>query len=387
MILIEAKALSKAYPLSSTPTQRFKALMRILTGIGEVPRKPVLENLNLRIERGQSVGIIGRNGAGKSTLLKLITGVLNPTSGELQRQGKIGALLELGAGFQPELTGRQNIVMSATLYGADPAFVAANEQAILDFAGIGEHIDEPVRHYSSGMIVRLGFAIISVLEPDLLVTDEVLAVGDIAFQRQCTQWMDRYVANGGTLLLVSHSAYHIQKLCSHAIWLEGGKVRQEGDPTVVTQAYQAWVEQQRKRKERTEDRPDGDHCRIDDHVFVDYQTERGVATGDSLTVRGIVYSPDGREPVVALGIVRADGTPVYGTTNQAEGGHLERLDEHRYQFTATYIELPLLPGSYEATALAMDPEGLHVWDSHAMSFAVRGQQKQLGLCQLKMEWA
>lgn len=385
-MLVEARNLSKAYPLSSTPAQRAGALWKILTGQGHIQRKPVLQDISLQVEPGQSVGIIGRNGAGKSTLLKLITGVLNPSGGTVRCNGSVGALLELGAGFQPELTGRQNIVMSAALYGADVDFIAEQQEQIIEFAGIGAYIDEPVRHYSSGMVVRLGFAIISVLKPDLLVTDEVLAVGDIAFQRQCTRWMDRYVSEGGTLLLVSHSAYHIQKLCSHALWLHEGTIRQEGDPAVVTQAYQAWVEAERRAQIEAKSDTSGDHCRIVEHQLIGYQKSQGIEVGQDLVVTGSIYSPDGREPVVAVGIVRADGTPVYGTTNQAEGGQLHALGKNRWRFKVKYPNLPLLPGTYESTMLAMDPEGLQVWDSSASSFVIRGQLRQLGLCRLRMEW-
>src|SRR5690606_33783492 len=201
-----------------------------------------LEDVSLSVLPGQSLAIIGENGAGKSTLLKMLCGVLQPSAGSIQRRGRIGALLELGAGFDRERSGRANIAVSAGLMGWSAKETAEREAEIIAFADIGRYIDEPVKHYSSGMVVRLGFAVIAALKPDLLVTDEVLAVGDESFQKKCVRWMQDYLAGGGTLILVSHSMYHVQKLCRHACWLRAGEVAMQGDVFDVTQAYLAWHE-------------------------------------------------------------------------------------------------------------------------------------------------
>jgi lipopolysaccharide transport system ATP-binding protein len=160
---------------------------------------------------------IGENGAGKSTLLKIVAGVIEPTRGRITVGGRVGALLELGSGFHPDYTGLANIDLAAALLGLVPAEIAEKRDEIIAFADIGEHINDPIKHYSSGMVVRLGFAVATTLAPDVLITDEVLAVGDESFQKKCVAWMENYLAGGGTLLLCSHSMYHVQKLCRSAL--------------------------------------------------------------------------------------------------------------------------------------------------------------------------
>ena len=225
-LLIEAQGLGKSYPKVHRPSDRVRALGRLLFGNPNQDSITVLRDISLRVPRGESVGIIGDNGAGKSTLLKLISGVLTPTTGSVTVHGKVGALLELGAGFHPEFTGRDNITMTAALAGLSGEALREKLPGIIEFADIGSYIDEPIKHYSSGMVVRLGFAVIASLRPELLITDEVLAVGDESFQKKCVQWLERYLEDGGTLLLVSHSMYHIQKLCRHACWHTGLWVQQ-----------------------------------------------------------------------------------------------------------------------------------------------------------------
>ena len=240
--LVQARGLGKSYPRVFRRSDRLRALLALLAGRASGEVTPVLADVDLDVLPGQSLGLIGDNGAGKSTLLKLLTGVLTPSQGSVAVHGRVGALLELGAGFHPEYSGRDNVVMAAALHGLGGAELRRRLPGIIEFADIGRYIDEPVKHYSSGMVVRLGFAVIAALKPDLLVTDEVLAVGDESFQKKCVRWMQDYLADGGTLVLVSHSMYHVQKLCRHACWLREGEVAMQGDVFDVTQAYLAWHE-------------------------------------------------------------------------------------------------------------------------------------------------
>ena len=233
-VLIRAHGLGKAYPKVHRNADRLRSLGRLLFKSARNDRVDVLRDVDLEVRRGESIGLIGENGAGKSTLLKLVTGVLTPSYGSIDVSGKIGALLELGAGFHPDYTGRDNISMAATLYGLRGAELRERLPEIVAFADIGDYIDEPVKHYSSGMVVRLGFAVIASLKPDLLVTDEVLAVGDESFQKKCVRWMEGYLENGGTLILVSHSMYHVQKLCRRACWLRAGRIELQGEVFDVT---------------------------------------------------------------------------------------------------------------------------------------------------------
>jgi len=214
--LAALRGVRKAFPKITRRSDRSRALLQLLFG-RPVDSITVLDDINLVVQRGASVGLIGENGAGKSTLLKVLTGVLAPSAGSVQINGSVAALLELGAGFHPEFSGRENLAMAAAIMGFAPNELRDRFDDIVAFADIGRYLDEPVKHYSSGMVVRLGFALVAARRPDLLITDEVLAVGDEAFQRKCIRWIDEYLADGGTLLLVSHSMYHVQKLCQHAV--------------------------------------------------------------------------------------------------------------------------------------------------------------------------
>ena len=243
MPLVRLRNCSKGYPLPNSGFGNLKNIWSYLTKKVDIPSFYAVHEINLAINRGESVGLIGENGAGKSTLLKIIAGVVRPTSGTIELNARIGALLELGAGFHPDHTGRENIWLAATLMGMTGAEIRENINDIIMFADIGEHIDRPIKHYSSGMVVRLGFAIVTAMRPDLLITDEVLAVGDEAFQKKCIRWMESYLSNGGTLMLCSHSMYHIEKLCGKALWLKDGRARLFGDAMDVTQEYLAYFEE------------------------------------------------------------------------------------------------------------------------------------------------
>src|SRR6185369_15695865 len=176
--------------------------------------------------------------------------VVQPTTGTVQVDGRVGALLELGSGVHPEYTGLANIDLAAALLGLSPREIAAKRDDIIAFADIGEHIHDPIKHYSSGMIVRLGFAVATALAPDVLITDEVLAVGDESFQKKCIAWLERYLGDGGTLLLCSHGMYHVQKLCRDALWLKHGRVERYGAAAEVTQAYLAFHEEKTAQSKR-----------------------------------------------------------------------------------------------------------------------------------------
>jgi lipopolysaccharide transport system ATP-binding protein len=196
-----------------------------------------LHDVSFTVQPGESVGIIGANGSGKSTLLHIVCGTLAATSGAVRTRGRVAALLELGTGFSADLTGRENVRLSGLLHGLTDADVAEREAAIAAFADIGTYLDQPVRTYSSGMYVRLAFSVMAHLDADLLVVDEALAVGDIRFVQKCLAHLERFRAAGGTLLFVSHDLPAVQRLCTRAIWLEGGRLRCDGGPREVTEAY------------------------------------------------------------------------------------------------------------------------------------------------------
>lgn len=388
-LLVEARDLGKAYPKVHRSSDRLRSLGRLLFSREGAERISVLRDVNLQIRRGESLGLVGENGAGKSTLLKLITGVLTPTTGSVRVRGEIGALLELGAGFHPEYSGRDNIAMTAALHGLSGAQLRERLPEIIEFADIGQYIDEPVKHYSSGMVVRLGFAVVATLKPDLLVTDEVLAVGDESFQKKCVRWIEDYLASGGTLILVSHSMYHIQKLCRHACWLRGGEVAMQGDVFDVTQAYLAYHERKTaSAAERSEVAQAGVEFRVIGVALNDDESEQPalLELGDALRVRARVHSRDGRAPSVMVGIVRADGTAVYGTSTEIDGVTPERAADGEYLCELQLDALALLPGSYRIRVHPMDTEGVRIFDTVERSVVVRGASREFGLVRLAHRW-
>jgi len=200
-------------------------------------RHVVLKEISFEISQGECVGFVGRNGVGKSTLLGLIAGVLKPDSGRIFVKGKVSPLLELGAGFHPDLTGRENIILNGILLGMTKEEVFSKIDSIIEFSGIKDFIDQPIRTYSSGMVARLAFSVIAHLDPEILLIDEILAVGDIEFQKKSYNKILEFKQKGITMVLVSHDLENIKKLCDRAIWLEDGKIKKDGNPDEVVEEY------------------------------------------------------------------------------------------------------------------------------------------------------
>ena len=232
-------------------TKRYPLYHHIGTGIKELlfnPRRAVtllkgksylaIENISFYIQKGESVALIGRNGSGKSTSLGLIAGVLKPNSGSVTVKGRVASMLELGGGFHPELTGRENIKLNATLLGLRKREIKEKINKIIEYSELGEFIDEPIRVYSSGMLAKLGFSVISQIEPDILIIDEVLSVGDIAFQKKCINTINVFKTKGTTILFVSHNMTDVSQVCDRVIWIENHTVKMNGNSEEVIRAYQ-----------------------------------------------------------------------------------------------------------------------------------------------------
>ena len=316
--LIRLQGVSKFYPRVHRPRERLRAFASLMTGSKVREGAEVLHDISLEITAGQSFGIIGENGAGKSTLLKVLTGVISPSRGSVDVNARIAALLELGAGFQPEFSGIDNVKMKAALLGMSSGTLDRHLDEILAFADIGDYVYEPVKHYSSGMVVRLGFAVVAASRPELLITDEVLAVGDESFQKKCVRWIENFLEQGNTLLMVSHSMYLVQKLCKQALWLHEGRMKEIGDVFPVTQSYLAYHEERSaaERLQRRSQRGDGGLYRVSDFTFPGNTGDADLVIdcGGDLEAELVLHSPDGRPPVGLLGVMRADGTPVYGVS-------------------------------------------------------------------------
>lgn len=245
--IISFNNVSKEYTLYKNDQERFKALFI-------KPRHPkinmALKNVTFEVAPGESVGFIGDNGAGKSTVLKMITGVAHPSEGEVTVNGKVAALLELTAGFSTEMTGRENIYLKGYILGLNDAYIKQIEEKIIDFAQLGDYIDQPVRTYSSGMKMRLGFAINVNIEPDILVVDEALSVGDASFKRKCKDKINEIIETGVTVLYVSHSMESVKDICDRAIYLKKGQVMFDGDVNEAFEMYQSVKEAEKAKKKK-----------------------------------------------------------------------------------------------------------------------------------------
>jgi lipopolysaccharide transport system ATP-binding protein len=239
--VIRVLGAGKTYRLYRNPADR---LWQALWPAGQQRYQDfkALEEVSFELRRGEVMGIVGVNGAGKSTLLQLVTGTISPTHGSVQTRGRVAAILELGSGFNPEFTGRENVYLNAATLGLSKAEIDARIDAIIDFAGIGEHIDQPVKTYSSGMQVRLGFSIATSVDPDVLIIDEALSVGDGAFGRRSFDRIQQIKARGATILFCSHVLFHVETFCDRAVWLHRGRVQRMGPASEVLRPYEEFID-------------------------------------------------------------------------------------------------------------------------------------------------
>jgi ABC-2 type transport system ATP-binding protein len=276
--VIRVNGMSKRFVL-----RKDNSLKERIVGIGRIGRRHredfwVLKDVDLQIRAGETVGLIGHNGSGKSTLLKLIGGILDPTNGSVEHRGRIAALLELGAGFHPDLTGRENVYLNAALLGLTREETDARFDAIVEFAGIGEFVDTQVKFFSSGMFVRLAFAVAINTDPDILLVDEVLAVGDEAFQRKCLDKISEFREQGVAIIIVSHRLAEIQSLCDRVIVLDHGRVMHDGD-------VQTGVREFRELLKADAQTPDGEHIIGVEVLDAAEQPRTSFAPGEDVLIR------------------------------------------------------------------------------------------------------
>ena len=361
-----------------------------------------LKGVSLEIEEGSMHGVIGHNGSGKSTLLRLMANIHRPTSGRIVTSGRISALLELGTGFHPQLSGRENIYLNASILGIGAREIERRIDDIIDFAGIGEFIDSPVRIYSSGMKVRLGFSVAVHVDPEILLLDEVIAVGDERFKRRCFDHVYELRKSGVTIVLVTHSLGQVQSLCDRATWLDGGEVREDGDAIEVARSYLQQVNQAES------DAGDGG-------TDPDLQA-RGERRGTGeITVEGLTfvnahgkvtpYVNSGRPLQVRLRYKVASEVrnPAFGLQFHTDGGTLVTApNSRRARFEAgtpsgegeVLYKIPrmhLTPGTYHVTAGIYDENNLHVYDERQREFELRVQPGDapdtVGILDFGGEWA
>lgn len=347
---------------------------------------------------GECVGIIGRNGSGKSTLLKIIARILRPSEGQVTVRGRVSALLELGAGFHQDLTGRENIYLNASVLGLDQDEIDAHFDAIVEFSELGEFIDMPVKHYSSGMYMRLGFSVAIHIEPDILIVDEILAVGDQAFQNKCIDRIMEMKRRGVTILIISHDLVTVRKLASRLVWMEKGEMHMTGSTEVVAERYldsgfQRVAAQIKKRNmTHTFKRWGTQQIEITDVRLLNGEGEETTVfrNGTPLTIE-ICYDAHEaiEEPEFGLAIYRQDGLQVNGPNNQTGGlkiGMIEGPGVVRYEIPA----LPLTPAGYQLTVAIHDSERPIAYDFHDQAYhfeVIEGELREKnGLVAITAVW-
>lgn len=314
-----------------------------------------VRDVTFEVARGETVGIVGHNGAGKSTLLKLLSRITSPTTGEIGLTGTVAALIEVGSGFHPELTGRENIFLSGSILGMRRREIAEKLERIISFSGVGAFIDTPVKRYSSGMFVRLGFAIAAHLEPDILLVDEVLAVGDAAFQVQCHERLTELRRSGTTMLFISHDLASIEQLCDRVVLMHQGRLVANGSPHEVVKEYQRMAAASIPETPAAVVHPDGSgRARIADVEFLDEDggSTRRARTGGSIVCR-VVYdvTQPVNDSVVELFFYSRDGRTMYSQCTTALSGGTLDLPRGSGALEFVVPELGLQPGIYSVGAL------------------------------------
>jgi ABC-type polysaccharide/polyol phosphate transport system ATPase subunit len=354
-----------------------------------------VQDVSFDVMPGESLGIVGRNGSGKSTILKLASGIIRPSSGQVLIRGRLSALLELGAGFHPDLTGRENIFLNGSILGMSKADVAQYYDSIVEFSELDDFINMPVKHYSSGMYMRLGFSVAVHVEPDILIIDEILAVGDQAFQNKCIERIFEMKRKGTTIVIVSHNLHTVRALCTHLIWLEHGLVKMSGRADDIIDAYletqQGW-KVNRSADGSGWDRWGSREIELTSVQLLDNKGEPGETfqLGQPMTIE-MHYRANTpiEEPVFGLSFYRPDGTYLSGPDNYLSGLDLGEVSGDgvlRYCLP----ELPLSPATYYMTAAIYDKAGKTPYDHHEKAYRFRVVAKDnhhyKGLVQFPSHW-
>lgn len=395
-LAIDARALSKRYPLYSRPSDRLKQLLRGRSQPHEQAFQ-ALQDVNLQVYRGEVVGLVGRNGAGKSTLLQLLCGTLAPSSGCLQVHGRVAALLELGAGFNPDFTGIENVFMNGAILGMKRQEIEQQLDEIVAFADIGDFIRKPVKTYSSGMYVRLAFAVATSTDPDILIIDEALSVGDGAFARKSFDRIMGLKEAGKTIFFCSHSMYQVEALCARAIWMEKGRVKMDGNSADVTSAYAASLNtpqhaavSQTQSKSVKVSNGTGRIVRAVARTQSLEGSEVDVVSGQSDLMIDIFFEIDPHLPTpgVAIGISDANATTITSAISVNDGVSMRMDAQGKGKATVIFERFPLLKGSYWVTCFLTSEDGLHPYDQvlHCLRINVRQEGTEQGFVSLPHQW-
>jgi lipopolysaccharide transport system ATP-binding protein len=388
---VRAVELSKHYDIYRRPIDR---LFEIVTGRARHTVFPALQDVTFEVERGETVGIIGQNGAGKSTLLKLLCGVTKASSGTLETQGNIASILELGTGFHPEFSGRDNAALNAAILGLTPAQVKQKLPSILEFSELGTFLERPVKTYSSGMYMRLAFSVAVNVDPDILVIDEALAVGDGHFQKKCVDKIREFQEAGKTILFCSHALYYVSSICRRTLWLDHGTMMRYGPSLDVVHDYETFL-LERDKQTAAEGEPQPDRpptpVRIREVTVCDRSgAPRDLfARGEDIHVRLRVESDDAAQPVhVIVGIHRsADDLQCFAVGTHADGV-APLSGRHDYEVVVKLEDVPLLRGDYSIIAFAGDENAITVFDRRDVrpAFSMAGDRYEIGLIGIRHRW-
>lgn len=368
-------------------------------------KKWVLEGISFSLNKGEAVGLIGKNGCGKSTLLKLINKIIYPTSGKISINGRISSLIELGAGFHPDMSGRENIYINASIFGLTRKQIDEKLEDIISFSELGDDIENPVRTYSSGMYMRLAFSVAINVDADILLIDEILAVGDVSFQKKCFDKLLEIKQLGTTIIMVSHSLDQIQKICDRTIWIEGGHIKESSWSKDVIGHYLKHMEGERqKRLKETEGE---EHKEIENTfngrkvlrsgnggvyfigamLYNETGEENEFSTGEYMRVEYSFENKDNVEDVMfSMRIYKDDNTNCFGSNTLIENERMEKIAGKK-NFIVEFPALELLPGNYMLDADILDLQGELLDSIHdTVSFTVRYEKPKSGICNMKSVW-
>ena len=402
MSVVALKDVAKSYALYKHGIDR---LLESMTGKRRHQEFSALHSISLDIPHGQVVGIIGRNGAGKSTLLKLIAGTLQPSHGSVHVDGRISALLELGTGFHPEMTGRENVYLSAAIKGIPRAQIDRLYDDIVSFADLPDFMDQPVKTYSSGMFVRLAFAVATCVEPDILIIDEALSVGDGAFARKSFDRIMSFKQANKTILFCSHSMYQVEAICSRVIWLEQGRVQMDGRPDEVVSAYNTFIGG--SSLSQSQGSPSQPIATVAAAVtpgpraaaIRKVEVHAGGQSGPALDIEtnktdltidvSFTSDPELPAPSVAVAFVAQDGTMIASAGSRNDGLWLKLAADGRGEVQISFPAFPLLKGRYWVNIYLLCENAIHLYDHASLVAELRVQQQGLeqGVVSLPHRWS
>jgi lipopolysaccharide transport system ATP-binding protein len=401
---ISVKNLNKCYQLYAQPIDRLKQFL--WRGRRQYFREFwALRDVSFDIAKGEVLGIIGRNGAGKSTLLQLLCGTLNPTDGSVNVQGRIAALLELGSGFNPEFTGRENVYLSASILGLSQQEIDERFEAIVDFSGIRDFIDQPVKTYSSGMYVRLAFSVATSVDPDILIVDEALSVGDGEFARKSFDRIRAMKEAGKTILFCSHTLYQVEAFCDRVLWLDRGRLMNLGDPQDVVQCYSNILQDNTEPEDTSSTvspsdfkstivtpAPEG-HARLNGiKVIVDGKEFSNLEVMSSMSDVSITVSfisdPNLPCPSIAAGFMFPDSRVVASASTHFDKIMVNRTENGCGKVDLVFPKLSLLKGNYWVAAYLLCENGIHVYDcvNFVTEIKVRQANLEQGIVSLPHFW-